>query len=242
MLHEIALSCTCRVDDVYAGIKGDGEERRREPYCDRCGGDGWLFRDPDQIVGLATSIRQQRNVLDAGIAQPGDMTFSPMPEEVTCESTGRRRVTQYDKLTALWDQPLDDGQVIVRGAGTSHENKSLVTHLSESEDRLWYEPSSSIWCEDDEGTTYTENGDFELGPGRIIKWVGNQPRVGQRYSFKYNAFFEWIVYAPPTERVDRDNNDLGSLVMLRRRHIAIVNSSPLTTAADHVSLQSRLSC
>lgn len=242
MLHEIALACTCRIEDVYAGVKGDGEERRREPFCDRCGGDGWLFRNPDQVVGLATGIRQQRNILDAGVAQPGDMMFSPMPEEASCDSSGRRRITQYDKLTALWDQPLDDGQVLIRGAGTLHENKGLKTYLNENEDRLWYEPSSAVWCEDDAGETYSEEGDFELGPGRIIRWVGNSPRKGQRYSFKYNAFFEWIVFAPPNERVDRDNTDLGPSVLLRRRHVAIVNDNPVGTAQDQISLQSRVSC
>ena len=242
MLHEIAISCTCRVEDTYAGIKGDGQERRREPFCPRCRGDGWLYRSPRVIKGLTTSIRQQRNILDAGIAQPGDMMFSPSTADTDCSDHGDHRIGSWDKLTATWDQPLDDGHVLVRGAGTANENLGLETFLTKDEDRLWYEPKSSVWCEDETGTVYSEGADFELGPGKIIRWIGSRPYAGKRYTIKYNAFFEWIVFQPSQERIDRDNANLGQLVFLRKRHIAFVNDSPMATAEDKISIQSRVNC
>ncbi|MHA2067322.1 MAG: hypothetical protein ACXABY_23385, partial [Candidatus Thorarchaeota archaeon] len=226
MLHEIAISCTCRKGSVYTGLQGDGEERRRDPYCKRCGGDGWLHRAPLVITGLATSIRQQRNILDAGIAQPGDMLFSPKAEITDCDNPNRK-VSVYDKLTALWKHPIDDGQIISRGAGTTADNVALDTGLADDEDRLWYEPFSSIWCEDSNDRTYSEGSDFELGPGKIIRWIGDAPAKGQLYTFKYNGFFEWIVWNAPQERPDRDNVDLGSAVMLRKRHVAFINDNPV---------------
>lgn len=242
MLHEIAISCTCRVEDTYAGSHADAKERRREPFCQRCRGDGWLHRDPKVVIGLATSIRQQRNILDAGIAQPGDMMFSPSLESLDCSLEGPRKIGAYDKLTALWSQPLDDGNVLVRGAATLDENLGLNSFLTKDEDRLWYEPDSAIWCEDEEGIVYNAGADFVLGPGRVIRWVGNRPYVKKRYTIKYQAFFEWIVFQPPQERHDRDNADLGQLVFLRKRHIALVNDNPHAVPDDKISLQSRVNC
>lgn len=244
MLHEIGVLCTCQVEDTYAGVKKDGKDRRREPFCPRCGGDAKLYRDGSLIVGIATSIRQQRNIIDAGVAQPGDMLFSPDMGSAagSCETDGGRVIAVGDKLIATWDQPLDDGQVIIRGAGTTGENATLNTNLEDTEDRLWYEPLRSIWCEDEEGIVYTANADFILGPGRIIKWVGNRPPLGRRYTIKYTAFFEWIVFAPAQERYDRDALNLGPLVFLRKRHIAFINDNPKIVETDRISLQSRVSC
>lgn len=238
MLHEIAFSCTCRVEDPFAGLKNDGKENRRDPYCRRCRSDGWLYRQPRVVKGLATSIRQQRNILDAGVAQPGDMQFSPSLEAPDCV-TPYRSIGAYDKLTATWSQPLDDGHVLVRAAA---QGLDIPTGLKQNEDRLWYEPAFAIWCEDEDNIVYTEGSDFELGPGKIIRWVGRQPAPHKRYSIKYEAFFEWIVFVPPQERRDRDDENIGQLVFLRKRHIAIVNDNPLTLPEDHVSIQSRVNC
>lgn len=241
MIHEIGLACTCRVEDVYASTRDDGVDRRREPFCDRCGQDGFLFRDPVLVRGIFTGARHQRNVLDSGIYMPGDAIFSPAPGQFTCEG-GRRRIGTADKLTATWPEPIDEGHVLIRGSGTKAAAGGIITMLEDNEDRLWYEPASAIWCEDENGVVYKEGSDFELGPGKIIRWVGNQPSVGQRFTIKYNAYFEWIVFQPPTERIDRDGANLGELVNLRKRHVQLVNTSPYAISADKQSLQSRISC
>lgn len=241
MLHEIAISCTCRVADTFAGLVGDGDQNRRRPFCRKCRGDGWLYRQPAVVIGLATSIRQQRNILDAGVAQPGDMMFSPSLESPDC-ATDHRQIGAWDKLTATWTQPLDDGHVLVRGAGTDSENKGLETYLTDDEDRLWYEPGEPIWCEDEDGIVYAGGADFVLGPGKIIKWIGRRPVARKRYTIKYTAYFEWIAFQPPQERHDRGNRDLGQLVFLRKRHISFVNDSPIALPDDRVPIQSRIKC
>lgn len=243
MIHEIGVACPkCRNEDVFSGLRDDGKQRRRSPYCKRCGGDGWLFRDGILTRGLAVGIRQQKNIHDVGLAQPGDMVFSVDPGFFGGCGQDGRRVSRDDKFTSTWSQPLDDGQTIVRGAATLGENKDLREPVDDSEDRLWYEPESALWCEDEDGTVYKQDADFVLGPGRVIKWVGNQPLKGTKYTLKYNAYFEWLVFAPPQERRDRDNKDLGPLVFLRRRHIAFVNDSSVVTEDDRQSLKSRISC
>jgi hypothetical protein len=238
MLHELAVSCTCRVEDTFAGLKNDGKERRRDAFCPRCRGDGWLYRSPRLVIGIATSIRQQRNILDAGIAQPGDMQFSPSLEPPDC-TLPYRAIGAWDKLTATWSQPLDDGHVLVRAAA---QGLPTETFLRPNEDRLWYEPDYAIWCEDENAQVYVEGTDFELGPGKIIRWIGRVPADHVRYTIKYAAFFEWIVFVPPQERRDRDNANLGQLVFLRKRHVAFVNDSPIATPDDHIPIQARMAC
>ena len=241
MIHELGIACPrCRVSDVQATMLRDGQFQTRSPNCMNCGGDGRIYRDPVKVRGLATSIRQQRNVVDVGEVQPGDMQFSIGPGFFGC-GQGGRRISRDDKFIALWDQPLDEGQTIVRGASTLHENKRFVNNVNEDEDRLWYEPATALWCEDENGVTYQLDTDFSFGPGRVIKWIGNQPNVGIGYTLKYTAYFEWIVWAPPQERNERDNRDLGPLVFLRRRHVAYVNDSPLITESDRSPLSARTS-
>lgn len=244
MIHEIGIACPkCRTSDVSANMLRDGQAGTRLPNCRRCGGDGWLYRDAQIVRGLATAIRQQNNVIDAGVIQPGDMQFSIAPGFFGCNHNGapQRRVAEADKFTATWAQPLNEGQTIVRGAATMDENIRLDPAVSADEDRLWYEPAYSLWCEDEDGKQYFEKGDFTFGPGRVIHWIGNRPITGKKYVIKYTAFFEWIVWAPPQERVDRDNVDLGPLVFLRKRHISYVNDGLFITSADRIPLGKRLS-
>lgn len=242
MIHEIGVTCPkCRTADPHANMVNDGKLQTRSPNCPNCGGDGVLFRKPKLITGLAVGIRQQRNVHDIGEAQPGDMQFSVGPGLGDCGNTVRR-VSRSDKFTATWDQTLDEGQTLVRGAGYISDNARLVNNVETSEDRLWYEPKDALHCEDEHGVEYTQNTDFVLGPGRVIRWVGNQPTIRTKYTLNYTAFLEWIAWIPPQERRDRNNRDLGPLVFLRRRHVAFINDSPLITETDRIPLSGRTSC
>ncbi|MCF6205354.1 MAG: hypothetical protein L3J47_00475 [Sulfurovum sp.] len=240
MIHEIGVACTCRVDDVYSSTINDGIGRRREAFCNRCGQDQFLFRNPKLLFGIFTASRFQRNILDTGNYLPGDATFSPHPRGTSCDGSTTKAGTA-DKLTATWAEPLDEGHVLVRGSGSAAAAEGVITSLADSEDRLWYEPAKSIWCEDEYGTVYTENGDFVLGPGKVIRWTGNQPPVGSKYSIKYEAYFEWIVWQPPGERV-KQGEDFGSLLNIRKRHVQLLNSSPFATDENKISLQARVNC
>lgn len=245
VVHEIAITCTCRISDTYAGTKEDGKQRRPGWACPRCGDSGWLYRDPQLVTGAVTGIKQQKNILDVAVYRPGDMLFSPLPEsDSSCNSTTgfSRKIGNSDKITATWPQVIDDGMVYIRGSASSGENLGLTYSLAAHEDRLWYEPASAVWCEDSEGNTYTENTDFILGPGRIISWIGRQPLPKQAYTLKYNGYFEWIVFVPPQERIDRDNADLGQSVMLRKKHVINVNSAPTGADSDKTTFRSKVSC
>ena len=239
MVHEVGLACPrCRTSDVAANMLQDGQAQTRSPNCPGCGGDGKIYRDPVIVRGLATSIRQQRNVHDMGEAQPGDMQFSIGPGFFgSGQST--RRVSRDDKFVATWDQPLDEGQTIVRGAATLSDNLRVFNNVNPDEDRLWYEPATALWCEDEAGVQYQIGQDFTFGPGRVIRWIGSSPEIRTKYTIKYTAYMEWIVWQPPQERNERDNRDLGPLVMLRRRHVAFVNDSPLITESDREPLSAR---
>lgn len=241
MIHEIGVSCAkCRTADVHANMLRDGQSQTRLPNCRVCSGDGWIFRDPILVRGLATNIRQQNNVIDVGVVQPGDMQFSLPSSFASCGKD--RKISKGDKFTQTWPLSLDDGQTIIRGAATLGENIRLIDNINENEDRLWYEPVSSMWCEDENGVIYKEGSDFTLGPGRVIMWVGSSPIVGSKYVIKYSAYFEWLVFAPPFERVDKDNRDLGPLVFLRKRHVAFINESPYITSSDRQSFSKRIAC
>jgi len=246
MLHEFGIRCPrCRTSDPAANLVGDGKIQQRFPDCRNCGGDGWLYRSPFLVKGLATSIRQQSNPVDVGVVQPGDMQFSIDPQfgGFDCAHGGHPRlVSEDDKFTQTWVSALDEGQGIVRGSHTMGDNPRVQTGMADNEDRLFYEPAYSLWCEDERGKTYTENGDFTLGPGKVIRWVGQAPDVGTKFTIKYAAYFEWIVWSPPMQRVDRDNRDLGPLVFLRKRHVHYVNESPFATPDDRVPIQSRVAC
>ena len=246
MIHEISIRCTCSVGDIYAKQINDGEEGAQTPFCERCAGQGYLYRSPILLLGLVTNVRYQKNLIESGFLTPGDMTFSPLPLATSvgggCSGENSRRVGAFDKLTATWAQPVDDGHVLVRGAGTKARAEGIVTHLADNEDRLWYEPAGAIWCEDEDGVVYTESADFELGPGKIIRWINGGPIVGKRFTIKYNAYFEWIAFQPPTERIDNSSKNIGELVYLRKRHIMLVNESPFATSEDKESLQARVRC
>lgn len=238
VIHEVGISCTCRVDDPYASTLNDGKDSRRDAFCERCGQDGFIYRSPRLITAMITGVKHQRNILDAGNYHPGDAQLSTYPEDDGC-GEANRRIGAFDKITATWPEPVDDGHVIVRGAGANAALQGVNTELESNEDRLWYEPANSIWCEDENDVVYEEDADFVLGPGKIIRWIGNQPKEGIRYSIKYNAYFEWIVWQPPGERRDRNADNLGELIYLRKRHVIFVNTSPYAASNVRESISAK---
>lgn len=243
MIHETALTCTCQVSDQYASMTLDGKKNRRDQYCNKCAGLGFIYRNPIVVTGMVTNIRQNRTQLEEGLHISGDLTFSPLQNDAcSCDGiTTYPKISLSDRLTSTWSQPIDNGQVLVRNAANLGFNPSLNTNLSPLQDKLMYEPSKAIWCEDEDGNTYKENADFTLGKGRIINWL-NPPKDGKKYTLKYEGYFEWIVYAPPVERIDKNNKDLGQLVYLRKRHLHIIGESPLASKDDLVPVSFKMDC
>lgn len=223
VIHETAVACPCRAEDHYSSLitYQNRLARRRQISCEQCDGNGWLYRNARTIKGLVTSVNSgNRNLVDIGYAEPGDCVFSP--------SLDVGLISDFDKVTFTYPVPLDGGQQIMRNAANMSDNKGLNTRLTETEDRLWYIPDRSIWCEDEEGKVYQQDADFVFD-GKKLRWVGNKPLDGQFYTIKYTAYLEWICYSTPMTRIDVNRN-LGQKVLLKKIHLAFPNDEASTPA------------
>ncbi len=233
MIHEVGLRCVCNPEDLHAGQVKHGDQvlRRRTKYgCDKCGGEGYIYRKPRRIIALLTSVRLQKNQLEMGWAMPGDGIVSVKPG---IELSGG------DLLTFTWPEIVPDGQVIIRGAAQISDNLTRKTRLEANEDLLQYNADSSVYCEDEDNNVYNSGADFILDGSKIIKWVGSKPHQGKVYTLKYKAFLEWVVFLPPDIRRDRDR-DLGQRIAARKRHVALVNKDPSGSPSSKTPFCDRL--
>jgi hypothetical protein len=233
LIHETGLRCTCGNDDTMAGeIERTHVPRKRTTFrCNICGGLGFIYRNPRKIIAIVTGISEDYSRDEAGWLNPGDAVMSPHPGYT---------ITAGDRITFTWPQPVPDGQVIVRGAGTFSDNSTRKTEIGDNEDRLWYHAKESIWCEDQDGKVY-QPGDFELDGSKVIRWVGNSPTPNKIYTIKYEAYLEWKVFTPSGARRDRDR-DLGDRVYLRKSHLVNPNDNPQISTEDRVRFCARLGC
>lgn len=233
IIHEIGLRCPCNKEDLHAGMveKGAHALRRRQTFgCDTCGGQGYIYRKPRKMVAIVGGFSTSKDFLEAGWAYPGDSVMSPKAGYI---------ISGGDRITATWEEPLPDAQVIIRGAAHVNDNSGRKLQVEEDEDLLWYHAVKGIYCEDIEGNTYKE-GDFVLNESKVVRWTGNKPRKGLAYTFKYTGYLEWVAFVPPELRRDRDR-DLGGRVLLRKRHVALANNDPTIRVSDRVPFCDRLS-
>lgn len=200
IVHEIGLACTCRSGDRSDSVVGAGGSFN----CNKCE-NGIMYRKPRQIMGLITSIGYQRQLSESGFVAPGDCLLSVSPNLDSPPS-------DFDKIIFTWPENVNDGQVIVRG-----EDAKSNDSLNSNEDRLHYKAAKAIYVEDEDSNVYEENSDFYLDDRKIV-WI-NAPEDNKRYSIKYMAYLEWLVYNSPFSRRDRDGS-LGYRVNLRKKHIA----------------------
>lgn len=218
---ETGMACpACRNDDPYAStISLHGRPAAiRSLYCSKCQGNGYMYRNARCIKGLVTGIQpNQRDLMDMGYASPGDAIFSP--------SLQAGYLGDFDRVTFTTTASVE-AQVIMRGAATLNTNAALETDLTTAQDRLWYLPECTIWCEDANGVVYYEGTDFNF-VDKKVNWV-HGPDAGVIYTIKYRGFIEWIVYASPMERFDRGRN-LGQRVVLRKKHVHMLTGSKAET-------------
>ncbi len=234
VILETGVACTCRREDSIASLT----TKEKQPStlsrinCNKCQGDGFLYRNQRCVKGLITSIQAgpNRKLLEGGYAVAGDAVFSP--------SLNVGRITDFDKITFTFSESIGDGQVIFRGAAHHNENQGLRIGVAEDEDRLWYQGDEAIWCEDDNGVVYSQGADFIL-EDKVIRWIGTRPANGVFYTLKYTAFLEWIVYNTPLGRVD-NNRSLAQKVIIRKKHVAFSTGSFADTPAKRQEEQERL--
>jgi hypothetical protein len=232
LIHETGMRCTCNNDDTMAGeIERTHIPRKRTTFrCDICGGSGFIYRNERKIIAIITGISEDYSRDEQGWLSPGDCTMSAHPDY---------HVSAGDRITFTWPQPIADGQVIVRGAGTFSDNSTRKTGVEENEDRLWYHAATGIWCEDRDGKVYYPDADFTLDGSKVIRWVGNRPNANSVYVIKYEAYLEWKVFTPSGARRDHDR-DFGDRVLLRKIHLVDPNDNPQVRAQDRVRFCARL--
>ena len=224
VLVERGISCPCRGEDVYGStIDHHNKSATRRIYgCRQCNGLGYIYRDPIVIRAAISSVETGRNrqLLEMGYAMPGDCMCSP--------GLRTREIQDFDRITVGYASPVSGGQIIMRNAANLNDNGMRDLGLDPVEDRLWYTADCVTWCEDSEGNVYAAGVDFVI-EGKTLTWGSRRPTDGVMYTIKYNAFIEWIVYASPMTRFDRNRN-LGQKVLLRKVHTALQNDYKFETA------------
>lgn len=240
VIWETAIACSsCRKGDPTAAFNERNPTEAtniRDFSCTSCHGDGFIYRNAREVVGLLTQINAgNRQLQDIGLAFPGDCVFSPALDGPDME--------EMDKVTLCVTDVLNEGQVIQRNAAKLSYAAMRPGDLTANEDRLWYNSDGCvIWCEDQNNVVYTVGTDFVLA-ANVIRWTGKKPADGVFYTIKYHYYPEWIVYASPLQRVDR-GRDLKQRVVLRKKHTVFLNSTNKATVqqrqTEQLSLTGRL--
>lgn len=187
--HLVGMRCFCH-----------GADGQPDPNCTIHENGGWLYVNEQPITGLVTGINQHKELMETGVFMPGDCVFSPLTDNT---------VTEGDKIIFTWPLPHGQGDVIVRGTGAL--------------DNLYYEATDAIYCIDEDKITYQQGTDYRFA-GKQIEWTwpgkvsSKKPKTGRHYTIKYKAYIEWIAFVPPMERISA-GNDIGSKVMLRKKHL-----------------------
>ncbi len=220
---ELGIPCTCQNGSPYGFlVQNNGSPASTKKYnCTTCQGDGFLYRNAREITGLLTSVNAgpNRRLIESGYAVPGDCVFSP--------SFDVGEISDFDRITLHNSTPVSEGQVIIRNIANFKENRQLKFNVESDCDQLWYLADKAYHCEDEHGVVYIQNADFVF-EGKKIKWIGNRPKDKTVYSIKYSAFLEWIAYASPFNRFDR-NRTLAQKVLLRKKHVFIAQGSTADT-------------
>ena len=171
------------------------------PNCTQCGGNAFFYPDPpQQIQALIANVESNKELVAAGMAQPGSLVLSPLPGSV--------HINDYDLVLLPWTFGVpSQGQLITRGSGST--------------DKAWYRMMevTGAWTVDPVTfvkTEYKPTVDFTWN-GRVITWVGNQPSQGSVYSIRYTAKFEWLAFTAPQPRFAW-GQDLGQRCVMRKRH------------------------
>jgi len=197
VIHETAIKCTCRKGDIT-------DVSFKIELCERCRGEGVLYRNPTQQIGLVTNIRQSYMQSSQYQTMPGDCMIG-FSKDINPP------IQEFDRITFTWASTVTDGNTFIRGA-----EAKINPNLLPNEDRIYYKAANVIWCEDENGAIYRQGVDFVI-EGYKIRWL-IVPEANLRISLKYTAYLEWICFNNPFERHD-NIDDIGPRIMLRKRHV-----------------------
>ena len=229
VIHEIGIACTCRSGPRQEAIVGGSGKMG----CGKCE-NGILYREPLQIMGLVIGTSSNKQLVETGFVNPGDCIFSISPNLKNSPS-------DFDKITFTWPENVGEGQVIVRGLDAIDNPYSGELNpygLNANEDVLHYQGAEAIYCEDENEKVYEQDADFYF-EGRKIVWItGPEDKI--RYTIKYKAYLEWIVYNSPMTRRDKDT-ELGDRIVLRKKHLVNLRDSVDVKPMDSALFRSRVS-
>lgn len=174
--------------------------------CLVCGGLGYFYPAPLATTrAILTSITQTQDLLALGLAQMGDLVCDQPPGAIS--------LSTWDIVLTTWGagQPFI-GEIIVRSSGAS----DLLTYRANTVYAVVQtNPTSGAV------TTYAAT-DYSVS-GKTITWLNNAPASGSSYTIRYNATYEWVVFAPGLVRIER-GTDFGPRTLLRKREIALPNA------------------
>jgi hypothetical protein len=178
------------------------DANRANPNCKACKGLGYFWIPSGQVIALITSVSQQKDLLQSGIAAPGDLVMSP---------DMRYTISDYDKIQMTWGDGIPyEGQLVTRSA--TSDSDTVYYEIMSMESCVQVNPTSG------EITTYAVDVDFTVS-GNTITWISDKrPANRSIYSIKYGALIDWICFAPPQPRYERGTN-LGQRIVMRKKHL-----------------------
>ncbi len=181
--------------------------------CLVCGGTGWMFPSPGQLItGIVSAVTQDKDLADVALDVHGELIFSQDP--------GGPRISDLDIIILYsWTYGIPYmGQLVFRGTGST--------------DSLYYNAMEVVGCWQTNPSTgtitsFVPGTDFSFS-GRTVTWLtgGNAPAAQSAYSIKYTPRYEWSCFIPPMPRYERAT-DLGQRIILRKRHIVLQNAPNL---------------
>lgn len=169
-----------------------------------------MYDAPVTLQGMLVGNAFMKQLIDVGIANPGDMALSLNPNEINL-------LSDYDIVNFTY------------GPGESYEGDTLVRNSDGNPDQLAFTPVQIINCLSISGDRktaikYAQGTDFTLS-GRALTWLpGKGPQQGTPYQIKYTARFDWMVSTPPALRFEDafgGSGNLGQRVLLRKREVPI---------------------
>lgn len=194
---------------------------RSNPSCPICKGNGIYWIDPFKMKVLISDVQQSaKQLLQSGMAAPGDLTMSPPPL-----SNRGYRINDLDKVVFNHRGGQQyEGDILVRGQYDETFDFSAYP-IAQIESVGWYNKTTEVVVECLKAPQETDNPDYSFVVGeKTITWLGgpNQPPIGTEFSISYFCYYEWIAFVSPFIRVEAGNL-LGPKCLLKKRHTIGMN-------------------
>ena len=174
--------------------------------CVVCGGLGYFYPKPLAYTqAILTSVTQTQDLLALGLAQMGDLVCDQPP--------GATSFSTWDVILTTWSDGVPFiGETVVRESGASD---SLTYRANTAYAVIQTDPTTGVV------TSYSDSA-YTIH-GKTITWTGSSPVSGSSYTVRYNATYEWVVFAPGLVRIERGTN-FGPRTILRKREIELPNA------------------